>query len=248
LRLVLGESHALESAVDMAGLDALLRSATYDLLIVDPGIQSGQVAGDIEMLLARHRSLPVVAYTTLSPYSMRATLRLAAVGVKHVVFNRFDDEPARFLELIERVPAHPMADLMLQELSGALQALPIAVARAIEQVFHSPHMVRTSQDLAKLAGVAPRTLYRHLTPVGLQPRHVIVCARLMRAYTLLREPGSRLKEITGKLGYADADTLSHLLQEWTGHTSKEIRRGVPPREFVRLLAERMRQEGPIEVG
>jgi hypothetical protein len=29
-------------------------------------------------------------------------------------------------------------------------------------------------------------------PAGLQPRHLIVCARLLRAYTLLRAPGSRL--------------------------------------------------------
>lgn len=232
----------------MAHLDSLLRKASYDLLIVDPGMQNGQLAEDIEELIARNRTLPVVAYTGLVPTAMRATVRLARVGVQHIVFHRLDDEPRRFLDLIERVPAHPMAEMMLEELAEALRALPIVVARAIEQVLRSPQMVRNVQELAQLAGMASRSLYRHLTPVGLQPRHLIVCARLLRAYTLLREPGSRLKEITAKLGYADPDTLSHLLHEWTGHTAREIRRDVPPQKFVRLLAEHMRQAGPIEVG
>ncbi len=132
-----------------------------------------------------------------------------------------------------------MAEMLLQELAVPLRALPVGVTRVIEQLLHSPQLVKNSQELAKVAGMAPRSLYRHLTPVGLQPRQLIVGARLLRAYTLLREPGSRLKEIAQKLGYADPDTLSHLLQEWTGHNAKAIRRDVPPNEFVRLLAAHM---------
>jgi AraC-like DNA-binding protein len=152
------------------------------------------------------------------------------------------DEPKRVLEIIERVPVHPMAEMMLVELAEVVRGLPIGVARAIEQLFRSPHAVGNSQELAERAGVSARSLYRYLNPAGLQPRNLIVCARLLRAYTLLREPGSRLKEVTAKLGYADPDTLSHLLQSWTGYSVKEIRTAVAPREFVRLLAEHMRQE------
>jgi AraC-like DNA-binding protein len=92
--------------------------------------------------------------------------------------------------------------------------------------------------------MAPRSLYRHMTPAGLQPRHLIVCARLLRAYTLLRTPGSRLKEISIKLGYADPDTLSTLLHEWTGRVPKDIRHSVPPELFVRLLADHLQREKP----
>ena len=239
LRHVLGESHTLESATDLASLESLLRNAAHDVLIVDPAVHNGHLAGEIEELISRNRTVPVVVYTTLAPSAMRALLRLAKAGVQYVVLHRFDDEPRHFLDLIERAPAHPMADMLLQELAAPLRALPVGVTRVIEQVLHSPQLVRNSQDLAQLAGMAPRSLYRHLTPVGLQPRQLIVAARLLRAYTLLREPGSRLKEIAQKLGYADPDTLSHLLQEWTSHTAKEIRRDVPPKVFVRLVAEYM---------
>ena len=83
-----------------------------------------------------------------------------------------------------------------------------------------------------------------MTPAGLQPRHLIVCARLLRAYTLLRTPGSRLKEITVKVGYSDPDTLTKLLHEWTGQSPKDIRRDIAPAAFVRLLAEHLQYVDP----
>ena len=244
LRLVLGDSHTLDAATDAAELHSLLRDEATDLLIIDPAMREGQLADAIEEMIAKHPALPVVVYTTLAPTAMRLVVRLARLGVFHVVLNRFDDEPRRFLDLIERVPAHPMAELMLQELATPLRSLPIVVARAVEQLFRSPARVKNSQELARLAGMAPRSLYRHMVPAGLQPRHLIICARLLRAYTLLRAPGSRLKEITVKLGYADPDTLSKLLHEWTGHAPKDIRRAVTSEVFVRLLADHLRGADP----
>lgn len=241
LRIVLGDLHSLGAATDPAELYTLLRSGEVDLLIVDPAMREGAMAEAIEETIARSPALPVVVYTTLAPTAMRMVVRLARVGVQHVVLNRFDDEPRRFLELIERVPAQPLAELMLQELAESLRSLPIVVARAIEQLFRSPVRVRSTQELATMAGMIPRTLYRQLGPVGLQPRHLIICARLLRAYVLLRGPEPRLKEIALKLGYADPNGMSEQLREWTGIAPREIRRSVSAEQFVRLLAERLRR-------
>jgi AraC-like DNA-binding protein len=219
----------------------MLRVGDADLRIVDPAVHEGQLAEAVEEIIARHPSLSVIVYTTLAPASMRLVVRLARLGVQHVVLNRFDDEPRRFLELIERVPAHSVAELMLQELATQLQALPVVLARAIEQLVRSPSRAKNSQELATMAGMTLRTLYRHLTPVGLQPRHVIVCARLLRAYTYIRRPGSRLKEVALKLGYADPGHLSEQLRDWTGLAPKDIRRTLPPGEFVRRIAEHLRR-------
>ena len=242
LRIVLGDAHTLSPATDVTELHSLIQGGAVDLVIVDPAIREGQFADEIEGIIARLPTVPVIIYTVLAPTAMRMVVRLARLGVQHVVLNRFDDEPRRFLDLIERVPAHPLAELMLQELAEPLRVLPVVIARAIEQLFRSPSRIRNSQELARLAGMAPRSLYRHMMPVGLQPRHLIVCARLLRAYSMLRAPGSRLKEITAKLGYSDADTLSKLLNEWTGYSPKEIRNEVPPELFVRLVADHLRRE------
>jgi AraC-like DNA-binding protein len=241
LRIVLGDAHSLVAAADSAELHSLLRVGDADLLILDPSMHSGLLADAIEEIIARNASLPVVVYTTLAPAAMRHVMRLARLGVQHVVLNRFDDEPRRFLELIERVPAHPIAELMLRELAEPLRLMPVVLARAVEQLVRSPSRVKNTQDLATMAGMTLRTVYRHLTPVGLQPRHLIVSARLLRAYIFLRGPGSRLKEVALKLGYADPGHLSEQLRDWTGLAPKEIRRTLPPAEFVRRIAEHLRR-------
>ena len=243
IRIVLGDTHSLVIATDPAELHALLGVGDADLLILDPSLHDGRAAEEIETIIERHAPLAVVVYTTLTPASMRHVLRLARLGVQHVVLNRFDDEPGRFLELIERVPAHPVAELMLRELEGSLRSMPVVLARAVEQLVRSPSRARNSQELAAMAGMTLRTLYRQLTPLGLQPRHLIVCARLLRAYIFLRGPGSRLKEVALKLGYPDPSHLSEQLRDWTGLTPKDIGRALPPAEFVRRIAEHLRGVG-----
>jgi AraC-like DNA-binding protein len=246
LRIVLGNAHSLSTATDAAELHAMLNLEDVDLLVLDPSARDGKLAEALEEIIAAHRALPVIVYTTLNPHAMRLVVRLARVGVQHVVLNRFDDEPQRFLELIERVPAHPMAELLLQELAAPLQSLPVMLARAIEQLVRSPSRAKNIPELAAMAGMTPRTLYRQLTPAGLPPRHLIACARLLRAYIFLRRPGSRLKEISLKLGYAEPQQLSEQLREWTGLAPKVIRRDVDPSEFVHLLVDHLRRADAAE--
>ena len=228
--------HTLSAAADAAELHSSLRSSDVDVLIVDPAMDGGRWEGSLEEIVAAYPQVPAVVYTMLTPAAMRQVVRLARVGLQHVVLNRFDDEPSRFLDLIERAPAHPLAEAMLQELAVPLRGLPVIVTRAIEQLFRSPARVKNTQELASLAGMIPRTLYRHLMPVGLQPRQLLICARLLRTYTLVREPGVRVKEVAFKLGYADPDHLTEQLREWTGCSPRDLRSTLSPDRFVRVLA------------
>lgn len=233
---MLGELHTLSAAGDVAALHSLLRSSDADVLVVDPAMNEGRWEEALASELVAHRELPAIVYTSLTPAAMRQVVRLAQVGLQHVVLNRFDDEPSRFLDLIERAPAHPLAASMLQELAVRLAALPPVVVRAIEQLFRSPSRVRNVQELATQAGMTPRTLYRHLVPVGLQARQLLVAARLLRFYTLVRGPGVRVKDVALKLGYSDPDVLTEQLREWTGCTPRELRSALTPEQVVRMLA------------
>jgi AraC-like DNA-binding protein len=239
LRVVLGEQHSLSAAGSAAELSMLLRSSDVDVLVVDPVMHDEQSDGALDELIATYPQVPAIVYTTLTPAAMRHVVRLARLGLQHVVLNRFDDDPSRFLDLIERAPAHPLAEAMLQELAVPLRALPVIVTRAIEQLFRSPARVKNTQELANLAGMIPRTLYRHLMPIGLQPRQLLICARLLRTYTLVREPGVRVKEVAFKLGYADPDHLTEQLREWTGCSPKDLRSTLTPERFVRMLASHL---------
>ena len=59
----------------------------------------------------------------LAPSTINAIVRLAKSGVEHVVLSRFDDEPRRFLELLEGIPGSALGDRMLHELAGPLSTL-----------------------------------------------------------------------------------------------------------------------------
>ncbi len=96
-----------------------------------------------------------------------------------------------------------------------------------------------------MAGMIPRTLYRHLEPTGLQPKHLITCARLMRAYVLLRGPEPRLKAIALALGYGDPSGMSEQLRDWTGLTPRDIRASLGAEQFVRLLLRHLRGGGEV---
>lgn len=236
---MLGNAHSLSAATDTAELYAMLAAEDPDVLVLDPAARDGTMVDSLEALVNRHPALPVIVYTTLTPQAMRLVVRLARVGVQHVVLNRFDDEPRRFLDLIERVPAHPLSELLLEQLAEPMRQLPVVLARAIEQLVRSPSRATSVPELAALAGMTPRTLYRYLAPARLPPRELIVCSRLLRAYTFFRRPDSRLKEVSVKLGYAEPSRLSEQLREWTGLTPKELRHTVAPAEFVRRLVERL---------
>ena len=231
----------------------MLAAEDPDLLVLDPAARDGAMVESLEALIGRHPGLPVIVYTTLSPQAMRLVVRLARMGVQHVVLNRFDDEPRRFLDLIERVPAHPLSELLLEQLAEPMRQLPVVLARAIEQLVRSPSRAASVPELAALAGMTSRTLYRYMTPARLPPRELIVCARLLRAYTFLRAPDSRLKEVSVKLGYADPTRLSEQLRDWTGFSPKELRQAADPVEFVKRLVERLlrsdvEDEQPADAG
>ena len=45
-----------------------------------------------------------------------------------------------------------------------------------------------------------------------------------------------MKEISAKLGFADPQTLSDLMREWTGQTARSIHHDVPAATFAHRLA------------
>ena len=104
LRVALGPGHRVLAAEGWRELDALARRERVDVVVLDPQHAEGG-AGAVEEVLgfaARHPSLPLVQYVVLTPASLRAVVELARHGHEQVVLHRFDDDPLRFRELLER--------------------------------------------------------------------------------------------------------------------------------------------------
>jgi AraC-like DNA-binding protein/CheY-like chemotaxis protein len=242
LRIVLGSEHSLTSVASWAELQALAQHQALDLVVADPSAAGTVQFEALELLRRQFPSLPVVVYTSLAPATIKAIVRLAKSGVEHVVLSRFDDEPGRFLDLLEGIPAQALGDMMLQELAGPLSSLPVGVIRAIDQLFRSPTEFKNASDLAAAAGMNLRTLYRNLEPAGIfSARSLVVAARLLRAYAYLQDPGRSIKDVAAKAGYHSPWQLSQQMRELTGQTTEQVRKEVTGRALVSLLAEEVRR-------
>lgn len=241
LTIALGPQHTLITAGTWDELRVAVQQHVTDVLVADP-ITDGSLRVDmIEQIHRLYPSLPIVIYTTLSANSMRAIHTLGRMGLEHIVLSRFDDERRRFLELLERVPGQTLSDQMLRSLAPELAKLPVAMVRAVEQLFRSPSRFRNAQDLSSAAGTILRTLYRQLEIAGIRsPRLLVASARLLRAYALLRDPGRHIKEVASKVGYHSQYQLTQHMRTLTGYTPRSVRTFVEPEQFVALLAEGVR--------
>jgi AraC-like DNA-binding protein len=242
LRIVLGPDHSLTPVFSWSELHATVKHLVTDVVVADPGASGTVEVESLEEIRRQFPSLPVVVYTSLAPAAIKAIVRLAKSGIEHVVLSRFDDEPQRFLELIEAIPAFSLGDRMLQELADPLKALPVVVVRAIDQLFRSPARFKNAQDLAIAAGMNLRTLYRNLEPAGIfSARSLVVSARLLRAYAYLLDPGRSIKDVAAKTGYTSPWQLSQQMREMIGFTAEQVRKDIDGDTIVAMLAEQVRR-------
>jgi AraC-like DNA-binding protein len=190
----------------------------------------------------RHPSIPVVVYTVLTAATLRAVVAMARQGVEHVVLHRFDDEPRRFLGLLEQLPGYALSDRLLAELSGALERLPTPTARAVERLVRLPHRFGGVEDLADASGVTVRQLYRQLEAAGIaSPRWLVQGARVLRAFAYLQDRGCSIGAAARKLGYSQSRVLARQMLEVAGRPATEARRSVAPETMVELLSEKLRR-------
>ena len=242
LTIVLGSQHTLIQAGGWDELRAAVLQRVTDVVVVDPCADGNPRVDVIAEIHRRYPSLPIVVYTTLSGGSMRAIVELGRMGIEHVVLNRFDDERLRFLELLERVPGQVLSEHLLRLLAPELAKLQLPLIRAVELLFRSPARFRNTQDLSAVAGTILRTLYRQLDAAGIRsPRRLVAAARLLRAYSLLRDPGRQVKEVAPRVGYHSQYQLTQHMRALTGQTPRSVRKNIEPDEFVALLAEGVRR-------
>ena len=244
LRVVIAREHTLIPVDGWGELAEMVRTWPVDVAVVDPRADGTVEITELQALLARYPSLPVVLYTSLTPESLRATVELAKQGIRHVVLRGFDDEPRRFRDLLERQPAYALSESVLNRLTVPLGTVPASLVRALTRLFQAPHAFRGVADLADAAGMTRRSLDRWLDRAGLAPaRTILLVARLARAYFYMRDPGYLVEDVTKKLGYASHRLFARQVRAATGLTPSELRHTVEPDQLVMRLATLLATRG-----
>ena len=106
-------------------------------------------------------------------------------------------------------------------------------------MFKRPGQFFGVPDLASAAQMPRRTVYRYFDTVGLaSPRLVVTGARVLRAYSYMREPGHSLLDVATKLGYTQQQ-LRRSMVELVGQTPVRVRAAIDAQHFVGMLADHL---------
>ncbi|MHB1223684.1 MAG: helix-turn-helix transcriptional regulator [Gemmatimonadaceae bacterium] len=240
LRVVLGQSHRLLPVADWRQLDLTVRRTVVDVAVLDPLADGSDGTAAVRAFQQRHPSVPLVLYIRLSPDSLRSVVALAHLGQPQVVLYRFDDEPERFRQLLERQPHERFAESLLERLEPALARLSVPMAGAVRLLFRQPHRIWSAQDLATAAGCPRRSLYRQLEAAGFNsPRQLVQAARLLRAFVYLKDPGNLIEDVVAKLRYGSSHVFIRHTRETCDITPSALRDRVDGQTLVERLAERL---------
>jgi AraC-like DNA-binding protein len=247
LRAALEDEYSLIIFEDWHALAEAVRVRPIDAVIVDPRADGSLRVSEVTTLVERHPSLSVVVYAVLSPEMLQGTVELARSGVRHVVLRGFDDEPRRFRELLARLPARQLDEIVLERLRPRLESGPALLRRAITKLFESPHLFHGVPDLARAAGMTRRNLDRWLDRLGIaSARTLLMGARTTRAVHYMRDPGYLLEDITRKLGYESPRLFARQVRAVTGLSPSVLRGTVQSEKVIQELAGRMCRRGESE--
>ncbi|HEX6575440.1 MAG TPA: DNA-binding response regulator, partial [Gemmatimonadaceae bacterium] len=183
-------------------LEEIIRREPVDVVIADPAADGVVDIDAVASLLQRYPSLPFVGYVMLTPVAFGAIAQLARRGLDHVVLHKFGDSRERLSQTIARVRTNPQSQKIMSLLGPVLRAVPLNLARAVHDMFDSPHRYTSVLDLATKAGLPSVSVYRYLDNVQLgSAKKLLVGARLSRGITYLKDPGYSVREVATKLGY-----------------------------------------------
>jgi AraC-like DNA-binding protein len=245
LRGAAGSTHAVHAALDWAHADSIIKRQPVDVLVVDPQFEGADLPRTDRIRAARHRyrALPMVVYSTLSAQTMRSLVELGTEGLGQIILYGLDDDPRHLRQVLELQPGILLSEQLIGGLRDQLNYTPAAVASAVERSIRNPAAYDNVGEMALAAGVPRRSFYRHLERAGLaSPRELLACARVLRAYALLRVPGSTLEMVATQLGFSDVDAMADTMKAMVGMTPGRARVRVAPDEFVRLVTRRLTNE------
>ena len=237
LLVVLAPDHTVVPAASWTEVLRAVRTQPVDVLVLDPGTDGMVGTAEVVLMMQRFPSVPVVLYVALSPAGMKAVGELGRHGARQVVLQRFDDDPIRFRAVLELQQSYVLGDRLLDAIRPGITLLTPLLRAAVERMVRQPSRFQNADELAAAARVTYRTLFRHFASAGLaSPRSMVVGARLLRAYSYMRDPGADLLDVAVKSGYSAPRILTRNMMEAIGISPARMRRWMESDEFIRRLA------------
>jgi len=222
-----------------ADVEETIRQQPVEAAVLDPMFGDLPRTREIERLRVLFPSRPVLLYTTLLPETAAVLLDLGRIGIRRVIFARFDDSPAALRAALREELEQSAARKVIAALEVLLHDLPAKVRTMLQAMLYATPDPGSVSALAARMGVPRRAFERSFARVGLpSPRMVLILARLLYAHRLLQDPGYTVEDVAVKLGYGKTRSLQNQFKEVFGLTAGEVRLSLSVEEALDLIRRR----------
>jgi transcriptional regulator GlxA family with amidase domain len=126
-----------------------------------------------------------------------------------------------------------LADLVIDQLDRELPLyLPTSTDPVVASAmaYTNEHLAKvTATDVGRAVGMSERSLRRHFrSKVDLPWRDYVLQSRLLRAMTLLAEPGPSVLQVANEVGFDSVSAFTRAFKRHLGETPSAYRRHVSP--------------------
>ena len=217
-------------------LDRVIVDHPINAVVLDPCADGSMNIEAVANLLRRHPSLPLLAYVGISEPNLKAVLKLSKLGISQVLLHPPDK--TRLWEAAERVSANQLSHDFLSFMGIAQVKLPVAIARAVRDLFERPNRYETAADIALEARSSVKKLYRSFEGAQLgSPKKLLTAAKMLRGYAYLRIPRYTVHDVCIQVGYSDARIFAAYTRTIFGCSPSSLKCERNSGEIVRHLLD-----------
>ena len=222
LHEVPGQSFRLVEVADWNALQtALTRSPVTAISVVDPVMQNGKPARELQALLAEFPLATVLAAISPDSLDHSALSTMSSWGVADFVRLGFEDSVGCLAHRLRQVRSHAVKKLLRRALPSGLSS------RAQNLIVRAADVVSAgggSTELASSLKVGPRTVPRWCERADLPPpRRLLAWLRMLIASVLLDDPRRSVASVARACGYAGEASLKNTIRDFFGMSPTELR-------------------------
>lgn len=217
-------------------LESLLATKPITAVFMDPAVDGACNTHTPLKLIRAHPTTPFVAYVPLSARNFAPVAKLSKYGLAGVILHPANDET--LLNALEKISANSLVREFLGAFEASLATLSRPLVGAIQDLFERPHRYQFPTDVALEAGTTAGKVSRSLRSAKLgSAQKLMIGAKLLRAYSYLRDSKLSVEEVGWKLGYSDRRMLEAHTRAVFGCSPSRLRKAADTEEIIRLLLE-----------
>lgn len=221
LRQAAGACSSFHSCACGEELVRVVRQEPVSLVVVEPWDSAGApVAPVVERIRIAHPAIPVVAYCTCDPASIRELVNLTQAGIRGVVL-RDVDEPSAIKDIFDAVREHSAA---AQLFTALRPRIPESLRSLVWQCLRDAPLNLTVGSLAKALRINRKTLGRRLArECWPGPRELLTWSRLLVAIRNLDDGGRSVEQVAMRLDFPSATAFRNSLRRHVGLRPLDVR-------------------------